>query len=192
MSTHTHTLTDSQLCSIGYNTIHIISDNTRKVPLICLHHIHHSQSGSVRTTVLGTISQILSIPLPLVGEVTPSGHNCEHDGCPRSYILSIHGMSSDLNWGRDERETTFLVAELWRIISTLKPGHQYALNRTGQIYWRCVDWEWDNNNQYYLPWKSSRNLPGASHHWDHSAAAGFWWGNHSDKKKISLKGEEDS
>jgi len=32
----------------------------------------------------------------------------------------------------------------------------------------------------------------ASHHWDHSAAAGFWWGNHSDKKKISPKGEEDS
>jgi len=23
------------------------------------------------------------------------------------------------------------------------------------------------------------------------AAAGIWWGNHSDKKKISLKGEED-
>ena len=98
-------LTEGQLGSIGCDTIHSISENTGIVSLICLHSIHHSQVGSGSTTVVGVISQISSILLPLVGEVTASGLYCEHDDCPWNHILLTCRIRSDdrvINW---EKET---------------------------------------------------------------------------------------
>ena len=77
---------NSQLCSTGCDTIQNISDNTSEVPLILLHNIHHSQSGSGGTTELDTITQISSILLPLVCEVAASGHYRERDVCPWNHI----------------------------------------------------------------------------------------------------------
>ena len=104
----THTLTDSQLCSTRVDITQNISDKTCEVPLILLNHIHHSQSGSGGTTVLVIINQVLSIPLPLVGEVTAYGLYHECNGCPWNYILLTHWISSNFRtfWSERGRRTT--------------------------------------------------------------------------------------
>ena len=88
-------LTKCHLSSIGCETIHRIGENASIVSLICLHSINYSQAVSGSTTVVGTINQISSILLPLVGEVAASSFNCESDVCPWNHIPLTCRIRSD-------------------------------------------------------------------------------------------------